>query len=106
MPGRLAADGEGDKAGLGGPEDEASSPREHQRVSHLAPRGTIGESEFREGLNHGLNHEQTHEIAPYEYCSWWTGRDLNPRPPDCKSGDHTTDLPARSFLVAELSILT
>ena len=38
MPGRLAADGEGDEAGLGGPEDEAPSPREHQRVSHLAPR--------------------------------------------------------------------
>ena len=21
---------------------------------------------------------------------WWTGRDLNPRPPECKSGVHTS----------------
>ena len=24
-----------------------------------------------------------------EGVSWWTGRDLNPRPPDCKSGVHS-----------------
>ena len=25
----------------------------------------------------------------------WTGRDLNPRPPECKSGIHTAELPAQ-----------
>ena len=26
---------------------------------------------------------------------WWTGRDLNPRPPPCEGGVHAAELPAR-----------
>ena len=29
---------------------------------------------------------------------WWTGRDLNPRPPDCKSGVHSR-LNYRPFII-------
>ena len=27
--------------------------------------------------------------------NWWTGRDLNPRPPPCEGGVHAAELPAR-----------
>ena len=37
-------------------------------------------------------------VELFSVCSildWeWTGRDLDPRPPDCESGVHTTELPA------------
>jgi post-segregation antitoxin (ccd killing protein) len=28
-------------------------------------------------------------LSPQRESSWWTERDLNPRPPECKSGIHT-----------------
>ena len=49
------------------------------------------------------NHTQTDRISEtpnlniiYENKSrkWWTERDLNPRPPECKSGIHSAELPA------------
>ena len=41
-----------------------------------------------------------HDAMHLECLTWnrneWTGWDLNPRPPACKAGDTTADLPARA----------
>ena len=36
-----------------------------------------------------INSEKRREVETIGVHNWWTGRDLNPRPPDCKSGVHS-----------------
>jgi len=34
------------------------------------------------------------------YLDWWTGRDSNPRPPGCKPGARTAELPALTLPIS------
>ena len=44
------------------------------------------------------NSEKRKGMETMGVYNWWTGRDLNPRPPDCKSGVHSR-LNYRPFII-------
>ena len=79
---------------------EKSLPEQYKAVIHK------DQSLYTNYTQTTRNPEKPNLIVSYENKpkNWWTGWDLNPRLPECKSGVHTAELPALFSLRKDLEI--